>query len=111
MKKIRTPARGEVWAHIDQLDRDDEKVWALQWRGAKGGLFYQTAHKIEWLGLPYMTTKFFGRRSKIQPRAVVVIPHASVEMIQLAPNMRVARIVIASPTTSSGVDRRRPARV
>jgi hypothetical protein len=107
---MRSPRRGEVWVHVDRLDREDGRVMAIQWRGSKGGPYYQTAHKVEWRGVEYLATKFFGRRSKNEPRLVIVIPRGVVEMIELAPNMRVARIAIASPATSCVVDRKRRAR-
>lgn len=114
-KKIRSPKRGEVWVHVDRLDRDDGRVMALQWRGSKGGPYYQTAHKVEFHGVDYLASRFFGPRSKLQPRVVIVIPRGVVEMIDYAPNMRVAKITVKDrgsfAPTSSGVDRRRPARV
>jgi len=108
---IRSPRRGEVWVHVDRLDRDDGRVMAVQWRGAKGGPYYQTFHKVEWHGCGYVTTKFFGRRSTRQPRLVIVVPRGLVEAFDVSTNLRIARIVVPSPTTSSGVDRRRPGRV
>lgn len=104
---MRAPRRGEVWVHVDRLDRPDRRVWAVQWRGAKGGPYYQTAHRIEWHGVAYQTTKFFGVKTKIEPRLVLVIPGGVVEMIDQAPNMRVAKIT----TISRGVDPNRRARV
>ena len=117
---MRTPRRGEVWVHVDRLDRKDGRVWALQWRGSKGGPYYQTAHKVEWHGVEYLTTKFFGRRSKLQPRLVIVVPRGEVEMFDYSANMRVAKITQPSKAVQvrvtiapmgSGLDRKGRAHV
>lgn len=112
---MRTPPRGVVWVHVDRLDRDDGRVMAVQWRGSKGGPYYQTFHRVEFHGLDYLATRFFGRRSRNEPRLVMEIPRAEVEAIDLAPNMRVAHVKAKDrfriAPTSSGVDRGRRARV
>jgi hypothetical protein len=105
---MRSPKRGEVWVHVDRIDREDGRVWAVQWRGSKGGPYYQTAHKVEFLSIARTFSKFFGRRSKLEPRLVIIVPRGEVKMIDLASNMRVAQITTA---TSSGVDKKRRARV
>ncbi len=109
--RIRAPRRGEVWVHVDRLDREDGRVWAVQWRGSKGGPYYRTFHRVEWHGVGYLSTKFFGRKSQLQPRAVIVIPGGTVEAVDNAPNMCVARIVIASPLHLAVVEKKRRARV
>lgn len=106
--RLRSPRRREVWVHVDRLDREDGRVMAVQWRGAKGGLHYETVHKVEWHGVRYLTTIFFGKKSTRQPRLVVLIPGGVVELIDYAPNMRVVRV---TTPTSSGIDRRRPGHI
>jgi hypothetical protein len=102
---MRIPPRGEVWVHVDRLDRIDGFVWAVQYRGPKGARFYECVTKIEFHGLAFMVTKFFGRRSTVQPRLVLMIPGAKVTIFRTAPNVRVAKIV--SPPHIAVEDRRR----
>lgn len=70
---MRTPPKGQVWVHVDRLDREDCKVWAVQhWRD--GRPVYETAYSVV-LHAPGFT-QFFGARGR-QPKAVIVVPEAS----------------------------------
>lgn len=61
---------GEVWVHIDRLDRRDGKVWAVQYWTRTKGLVYHVAKDVQ-IHVPTFT-RWFGR-STLQPRAVLVV--------------------------------------
>lgn len=69
---MRRPPKGELWVHVDRLDRDDMKVWAIQ-EGRK----YLTVRAV-CINVPCHTA-FFGPKAK-QPKAVIVVPGGRVEM-------------------------------
>ena len=72
---MRHPPKGEVWLHIDRLDKKNEKIWAVQfWEGQT--LAYRVAQTVTVNARAI--TRFFGPRSRKQPRAVVVCPNAVV---------------------------------
>lgn len=74
MPMLRRPPRGTVWVHIDRLDRDDGKVWAVQFWD-KGKHRYEVTAGVVILGGAY--TAFFGAKGR-QPKAVIVVDKAIV---------------------------------
>ena len=68
---MRRPPKGEVWVHVERLDREDGKVWAVQYRGPKGGARYDTVSAVLLQAHGY--THFFGAGAE-QPKAVIVVP-------------------------------------
>ncbi len=77
--KMRQPPKGEVWCHVNRLDRTDDKVWAVQyWRGGKP--VYHVCANVQ-LQAPSLT-RFFGPRSRKQPRAVIVVPLGTVKVFK-----------------------------
>lgn len=74
---MRKPPKGQVWVHIDRLDREDCRVWAVQhWQ--QGRVVYETAYSVV-LRAPCFT-QFFGAKGR-QPKAVIVVPEASCAVI------------------------------
>ena len=66
---MRKPPKGCVWIHVDRLDREDGKVWAVQsW--VNGKCRYELARSVVILAESY--TQFFGPKGK-QPKAVIVV--------------------------------------
>lgn len=76
--RLRKPPAGEVWVHVDRLDREDRRVWAVQSQCPEKGALYQTCHNVVIQAACY--TQFFGRDGK-QPKAVIVVPGASVAVL------------------------------
>ena len=73
---MRTPPIGHVWIHIDRLDREDGKVWAVQDHGPRGGKRYRVAEAVI-INAPCYSA-FFGATGE-QPKAVIVVPGATCE--------------------------------
>lgn len=77
MTKMRQPPKGEVWLHVDRLDKKNEAVWAVQyWADGKPVYRVTRSVTVDTLGF----TRFFGPRSRQQPRAVVVFDGAIVTL-------------------------------
>lgn len=72
---MRHPPRGQIWVHVDRLDRDDGKVWAVQYYAGRKAR-YDVAAGVVLNGQSY--TKFFGKG--LQPRAVIVVEGGTVTM-------------------------------
>jgi hypothetical protein len=73
---MRKPPKGQLWLHVERLDAEDGKVWAIQgWEGRKR--FYRTAAGVVIQGPSY--TAFFGTTGK-QPKAVIVVPEGCCEV-------------------------------
>lgn len=70
---MRKPPKGHVWVHIDRLDREDGKVWAIQ---SDAG--YQVASNVVIQAACY--TQFFGVGGRTQPKAVIVVPAGCVRL-------------------------------
>ena len=66
---MRKPPKGCVWIHVDRLDREDGKVWAVQW-WVNGKARYDVAKSVVIIASSY--TQFFGAKGK-QPKAVIVV--------------------------------------
>lgn len=92
MAELRRPVSiHTVWLHVDRLDRKDGRVWAVQWRDARGA-HYRTAHEVSTLA-PGITLHFDGGP---QPRAVVLFSPATVKVFFRRRRWR-AVIAVASP--------------
>ncbi len=79
--KMRTPPKGKVWLHIDRIDREDGKVWAVQFRRDGKDRYKCFRSVIVTIG---GYTQFFG--TKGQPKAVIQFDDA--------------RVVVADPDTA-----------
>lgn len=66
---MRHPPIGQVWLHIDRLDREDDKVWAIQSRGPRGGHVYHVGRSVVITRGCY--TQFYGVNAE-QPKAYLV---------------------------------------
>lgn len=73
---MKHPPKGQVWIHVDRLDRDDGKVWAVQsWDGKKRRYDVAAGVVLNVQG----HTQFFGPKAP-QPKAVIVVPAGRVTM-------------------------------
>lgn len=67
---LQKPPKSDLWIHVERLDAEDGKVWAVQsW--VKGEHVYQTARAVVLQAHGF--TNFFGPKAK-QPKAVIVVP-------------------------------------
>lgn len=74
--KIKHPPKGDIWWHVDQLQRDDLRVWAIQWHD--GTRFrYECVKSVICTTMAF--TQFHGATAK-QPKAVIVIPKGTVRI-------------------------------
>lgn len=73
--KLRAPKAGQVWCHIDRLSRADGKVWAVQYRGPRGGSRYVCVRAVILAAAGY--TQFHGATA-LQPKAYLVFDGATV---------------------------------
>lgn len=67
---MRVPPKGELWVHIDRLDREDGRVWAIQYR-VSGKPQYAVAQGV--VIQAASSTRFYGPTGR-QPRAVICVP-------------------------------------
>lgn len=74
---MRKPPKGAVWIHVDRLDREDCRVWAVQ-HWVDGRAIYETVYSVV-LQAPGFTQFSPGERR--QPRAVIVVPEALVRVM------------------------------
>lgn len=77
--KLRVPPKGEVWLHIERLTRSDGKVWAIQYRGPRGGSRYLSVASVIVARQGY--TQFWGPKA-LQPKAHLVFVGARVQVNQ-----------------------------
>lgn len=71
MASLRVPRReGEVWLHIDRLDKQNRLVWAVQYR-RRGKAVYKTALLVSWVNRCSGLTRFHGKGLR-QPVAYLI---------------------------------------
>lgn len=75
-RPLKSPPAGEVWVHVDRLDRADGCVWAVQ-SVEHGKPVYRVAESV--IVFPASYTAFHGAKSA-QPRAVIVVPGGKVAL-------------------------------
>lgn len=75
-RPLKAPPAGEVWLHVDRLDRPDGLIWAVQ-SVERGKPVYRVAEAV--IVFPASYTAFHGAKAA-QPRAVIVVPGGKVTM-------------------------------
>lgn len=73
--QMRHPPKGETWVHVSSLEEPSGNVWAVQHHVGGKPVYREAAHVQ--IDAPLLT-RFFGRSSKKQPRAVIVVTDAVV---------------------------------
>lgn len=75
-RPLKAPPVGEVWLHVDRLDRPDGLIWAVQ-SVERGKPVYRVAEAV--IVFPASYTAFHGAKAA-QPKAVLVVPGGKVTM-------------------------------
>jgi hypothetical protein len=103
---IRRPISEQtVWLHVDRLDREDGRVWAVQWH-TKGRSHYKAVHEVSTLS-DGQTVRFGAAGPKQpwhrQPRAVIEFRPATVRVKRHGAYWRAVIFTKPSRTTSSAI--------